>query len=266
MKIVLLGAGKLAHHLGPAFVEKGIEIVAVYNRSLDRARQLAPRLGGDVMVTDRLFELPKDADFYLLAVADQAIAELARQLSGHLGPNLPLVHTSGATPSEVLRIASSRYGVFYPFQSFSPGRKIDFEQIPLSIYSQDQELLALLRAVAEKLSRQVYRLDDQQRAQLHVAGVFANNFVNHLIGQSHDLLAKANIPKPILFNLIRETIEKLEQQDADSAQTGPAIRGDSVTIEKHLALLETNPAARAVYQLITQQIKSTNSTNQQIAK
>lgn len=262
MKIVLLGAGKLAHHLGPAFAKKSIEIVAVYNRSLDRARQLAPRLGKSVPVTDRLDELPRDADFYLLAVADQAIADLAAQLSNRFGPHLPLVHTSGATPSEVLRTASSRYGVFYPFQSFSPGREINFAQIPLCIHSEDEELLALLRAGAEKLSRQVYRLDDEQRAQLHVAGVFANNFVNHLIGQSHDLLAKAKIPKPILFNLIRETMEKLEQQDAASAQTGPAIRGDRETIAKHLALLDTNPAARAVYQLITQQIKSTNSTNQ----
>lgn len=259
MRVVLLGAGKLARHLGPAFAKNGIEVVAVYNRHPKAARQLSDAIGKGTMATDLLTDLPPDADIYVLAVSDQAISTLAEQITLALGTDLPIVHTSGATPVSVLNNATRRFGVFYPFQTFSPGRKVDFSDIPLCIYASEPELLQKLRACAEKLSQQVYQLDDEQRAQLHVAGVFANNFVNHLIGQSHQLLAKANIPQPIIFNLIRETTEKLEKQDAALAQTGPAIRGDKVTIQKHLQLLESNPGAKAIYELITQQIA--NSSN-----
>lgn len=263
MQVVLLGAGKLAGHLGPALAKKGIEVSAVYNRHAGRARVLAQRIGAETQATDQIGQLPQNADLYLLAVADQAISEVAAQLAAQLGPDLPLVHTSGATEAAVLASFTRQYGVFYPLQSFSVGRDVDFQLIPLCIHAVADGLLERLWACAQKMSQRVYMLDDAQRAQLHVAGVFANNFVNHILGQSHQLLAKADIPKSILFNLIRETIEKLEQQDAASAQTGPAIRGDEDTIRRHLALLESTPAEKVVYQLITQQIKeSTKSTIQ----
>jgi predicted short-subunit dehydrogenase-like oxidoreductase (DUF2520 family) len=260
MRVVVLGAGKLARHLGPACAKNGIEVVAVYNRHLEAARLLVETIGTTAIATDQLADLPPDADLYVMTVSDQAIGPLAEQLSLVLKADLPIVHTSGATPAAILSKATRRFGVFYPFQTFSPGRQVDFSHIPLCIYATEPALLRKLRACAKKLSQQVYQLDDEQRAQLHLAGVFANNFVNHLVGQSHQLLAEADIPRPIIFNLVRETIEKLEQQEAASAQTGPAIRGDEMTIDKHLALLADSPGAKAIYELITQQI--TNSTNQ----
>jgi len=259
MQVVLLGAGKLARHLGPALVQRGMNIVAVYNRSLVAAKGLAAQLGVATLATDDWAQLPKNADLYLLAVADQAIGPVAQQLSAQLGPDVPMAHTSGATPITVLAPFTSRFGGLYPLQSFSNHRPIDFAQIPFCVQASDPTLLNLLRAMAQKMSPQVYELDDAQRAQLHLAAVFANNFVNYLIGQSQQILAQAAIPRTILFNLIRETIEKLEVQDAASAQTGPAIRGDQATIEKHLQLLAANPAARAVYQLISEQIAQTHS-------
>lgn len=266
MKVVLLGAGRLAGHLGPALIKNGIDIVAVYNRRLDRARKLIINWKSNPLLTDRLEELPNDADLYFLAIADQAIADLAQQLSTHLGANLPLVHTSGATSSAVLQTATHRFGVFYPFQSFSAERSIDFKRIPLCIDASEPELRNQLLACAKKLSKLVYQLDDEQRAQLHVAGVFANNFVNHLIGQSHQLLAKAGISKTILFPLIRETIEKLEQQDAASAQTGPAIRGDENTIKRHLSLLDSDSASKEIYALLTEQIKEKRNSSSHLNK
>lgn len=259
MQIVLLGAGKLARHLGPALVQRGMNITAVYNRSLAAAELLAAQLGSATRATDDLGQLPKVAHLYLLAVADQAIGSVAQQLAAHLGPDAPMAHTSGATSITVLEPFTTRFGGLYPLQSFSDHRAIDFAQIPFCVQASDPTLLDLLRAMAQKMSQQVYELDDTQRAQLHLAAVFANNFVNYLIGQSQQILAQAAIPKTILFNLIRETIEKLEVQDAASAQTGPAIRGDQATIEKHLQLLAANPSARVVYQLISEQIARTHS-------
>lgn len=254
MKIVLLGAGKLAQHLGPAFAKSGAEVLAVYNRHIASAKKLAAGLGPTTLATDQWELLPGNADLYVLAVSDGAIPEVAQALSAAVGENLLVVHTSGATPSTVLADFFGQYGVFYPLQSFSEGRNVDFLEIPICIDASTPDLLASLSAVAKKISTKVYELTDEQRSQLHVAAVFANNFVNYLLGVSHQILQEAQIPKEILFRLIRETIEKLETGHAHAMQTGPAIRGDAATIARHEILLENKPEALAIYQLISQKI------------
>jgi predicted short-subunit dehydrogenase-like oxidoreductase (DUF2520 family) len=259
MKVILLGAGKLANHLGPAFAKSGAEVLAIYNRHVASAKKLAKDLGSNTMATDQLSELPSGADLYVLAVSDNAIAEVAKKLKSVHGPDIFVVHSSGATPSTVLADFFSKYGVFYPLQSFSEGREIDFSAVPICIHASNSLLMEQLTAFAKKISGKVYEVNDEQRSQLHVAAVFANNFVNHVLGISHQILEEADLPKSILFKLISETIQKLETGDAKSMQTGPAIRGDKGTMDRHEKWLKDYPDALDVYQLISSKIiKLTN--------
>lgn len=253
MKIVLIGAGKLAWHLGPALQNAGAEIIEVYSRNWDNAKTLSSRVGA--LPFNEIGALSKTADLYLLAVADQAISTVAEQLKNKLGVQQNVVHTSGATPGTVLQAFSRTFGVFYPLQSFSKEVAVDFTKVPICVSANDASLERKLSDLARKLSPLVYELDDAQRAQLHVAAVFANNFVNHLVGISHDLLNKAAIPKDILQNIIRTTILKLESGQAKDLQTGPAIRRDWETLKRHEAMLADDSEVLEIYQKLSEHIR-----------
>lgn len=255
MKIVLIGAGKLAWHLGPALQKAGADLVEVYSRKLENANALSSRVGA--LAFNQIDQLTKTADLYILAVADQAISTVAQQLSNKLGVHHNMVHTSGATPSLVLKEFAHSYGVFYPLQSFSKEIAVDFTKVPFCVSANDDVLKAKLLGLAQKLSPLVYELNDAQRTQLHVAAVFANNFVNHLIGISHDLLSEAAIPKNILQNIIRTTILQLETGQAKDLQTGPAIRRDWDTLERHQKLLVDQPDVLEIYKQISDKIIKT---------
>lgn len=251
MQIVLIGAGRLAWHLAPALHEKGVEIIQVYSRQLMHAQALADRVGAAAF--DTIESLSTQADLYIIAVSDHAIASVAEQLNT-IGIDAHVVHTSGATPGEILASFAQSYGVFYPLQSFSKAAQVDFTKVPFCISANQADLEELLWSLAQKLSPLIYQLNDEQRAQLHLAAVFANNFVNHLIGLSHDILEKAAIPKDILQNIIRSTILKLETHAAIDSQTGPAIREDLETLERHQALLSDQPLVLELYQKLSTHI------------
>ncbi|GAB5551266.1 MAG: DUF2520 domain-containing protein [Saprospiraceae bacterium] len=257
MKIVLIGAGKLAWHLGPALQNAGAEIIEVYSRNLKNAKALSSRVGA--LPFNEIGVLAKTADLYLLAVADQAIPIVADQLKSKLGVEENIVHTSGATPGAALNSFSRTYGVFYPLQSFSKEIAVDFTKVPICVSANDVYLEGKLLGLAQKLSPIVYRLDDAQRAQLHVAAVFANNFINHLLGISHDLLNEAGIPKDILQNIIRTTVFKLESGHAKDLQTGPAVRRDWDTLKRHQAMLADDPMILEIYQKLSEHIIKTNT-------
>jgi predicted short-subunit dehydrogenase-like oxidoreductase (DUF2520 family) len=252
MKIVLLGSGRLAWHLGPALQEAGAHILQVYSRDEQHAKNLAERLG--VASSAQISQLSKLADLYIIAVSDIAIVDLAKELVVQISSLQKVVHTSGATPGTVLEPYFKQYGVFYPLHSFTKEKAVDFSKIPLCIDANESELARTLNQLAQKLGEEVYRLNDAQRAQLHLAAVFANNFVNHILGISHHILAEAGISKNILQNIIKETILKLESADAADSQTGPAIRGDWPTLVRHEKLLSNQPGALELYRKLSDSI------------
>lgn len=253
MKIVLIGAGNVGWHLGHRLKECRQQLLQVFSRGEENASQLGERLG--VPFTTDLQTIDRSADLYILAVHDDAIPSVAEQLAAAGLQDRLTVHTSGATPMQVFSGKLNRYGVFYPLQTFSKGRETDFKMIPVCIDAKEEMDRQLLNDLALQLSRAVFRISDEQRAVLHVAAVFVNNFTNHLFHIGHSILEKEQLPFELLLPLIQETAAKVLEASPDSMQTGPAIRGDEATIRRHLDYLERFPRYRQLYDLFTNSIR-----------
>jgi predicted short-subunit dehydrogenase-like oxidoreductase (DUF2520 family) len=195
------------------------------------------------------------ADAYLLAVPDDAIAAVARQLTGVLSPHALVLHTSGATPTAPLAAFFERAGVFYPLQSFNRTQPLDWAQVPILYFTLDPADEAACAELAAALSPRTARVDDEQRAQLHVAAVFANNFTNHLFDIAYRIAADASLDFDLLLPLIRRTVARLDGTTPPAEwQTGPAVRGDRATIERHLWALSDHPEWQQLYTLLTELI------------
>jgi predicted short-subunit dehydrogenase-like oxidoreductase (DUF2520 family) len=255
MKIVLIGAGNVATHLGRKLVEVGEEVVQVFSRKILNAGQLALELGAGY--TNGLEGVVQNADLCIIAVHDDAIGEVAATLALNGDLDKLVVHTSGATPMRVFSDAAPnlrRVGVFYPLQTFSKIRQPDFSKIPICIDASKADDLAILNNLALKISPHIYPINDQQRATLHLAAVFVNNFTNHLFTIGEKILKDGDMPFEMLLPLIQETVSKLKDGPPAAMQTGPAIRHDDATIERHLRQLEGRPDLKEIYQLLTQSI------------
>lgn len=253
MKIVMIGAGNVGHHLARKFHESGENILQVFSRKELKAKTLAQKV--QAKFTNKLPAVETSADLYVLAVNDDAVVEVAAGLSDLNLKNKLVVHTSGATPGTVFKPHFRRFGVFYPLQTFSLSREPNFEEIPICIDAALPKDLTLLKNLAGKTSPLVFQINDQQRAVLHLAAVFANNFSNHLFHIGEAILEKEQLPFEMLKPLIKETVRKLENNKAAAMQTGPAIRKDAATIERHLNYLKAFPAFRKVYEILTESIQ-----------
>jgi predicted short-subunit dehydrogenase-like oxidoreductase (DUF2520 family) len=248
-KVVLIGAGNMASHLGSALAGRGVDVVQVYNRSGEPGARLAARLGADFIPDPR--ELTRSADLYIVAVSDSAIKTVA----GLLNCNDKLVvHTSGSVGMDELAGVSSKTGVFYPLQTFSPLRITDFREVPVCIEASDEDSGRRLEELALLLTETVRFVDSGQRRLLHLAAVFASNFTNYMYTLAEDLVVSCGMPPDLLMPLIAQTAENVGHGGVFSHQTGPAVREDSVVLEKHRSLLAGNPENLALYNLITDQI------------
>lgn len=253
MKIVCIGSGNVATHMAKAFEENGAEISQVWSRDLENAKALANEIGAQAISDLKLVD--QHADLYLIAVKDDAIAKLAKMLKDINGI---VVHTSGATEMEVLA-GFKNYGVFYPLQTFSKLQPIDFIRVPLCLEANTEETMSALQMMAMKLSPLIYEVNTKQREVLHVAAVFANNFVNHLYQLSHQILKKNDLDFELLRPLIMETAVKVQEAFPEDVQTGPAARNDKKTILKHEELLKRTPHLQEIYKNLSNSIKKSHS-------
>lgn len=252
-KIALAGAGSVATHLGLALKHAGFNIECVLNRSTERGLILAEKLDARFVTSFKALDNP---DLLIVAVSDDAIPALAIQLSGC---SFPVVHTSGTVSKDVLSVVGPDYGVFYPLQTFSTGRNVDFSKVPICIDSSNPVFTMRLDSFAHSLSESVYQIADQQRKVLHLAGVFACNFSNYLYTVAAGILKNNDIPFDLLLPLIQETAIKIQTTEPMDAQTGPAKRGDISTIQQHLLMLENEPELLNLYKLLTDNIMNTYS-------
>lgn len=204
-----------------------------------------------VSSTSDFNELNKEADLYLIAVPDDNIPEIANRLK--LGSAL-LVHTSGSVSMDVLKSATENFGIFYPLQSFSRNKDTEFTKIPICIESNKEENSILLEQLASRISDNIHRLNSDQRKIVHIAAVFANNFVNHMYSSAAKILKERDISFDILLPLIRETANKVFEENPDNTQTGPAQRKDIGIINEHLDYLKRHHELRNIYQIITDDI------------
>jgi len=257
MNIVLLGSGNVATHLGRAFKLAGQTIVQVWSPDINHAKELADTVASEA-ISD-LDDINRDADLYIISVKDDAISELASKLK--IGDKL-IVHTSGSTGLEALEGVSSRIGVFYPLQTFSKNKAVDFRQIPIAVEASNPEDVAVIRAIADRLSERVMELSSVQRKALHVAAVFACNFTNHLFAIAQELLEAENLDFDLIRPLIAETADKIQLNEPESVQTGPAIREDREIILSHLEMLQDKPELQELYERLSQNIVNLHKQSQ----
>ncbi|MBF9237083.1 DUF2520 domain-containing protein [Hymenobacter sp. BT683] len=254
LRVGILGAGRVASQLGPALAAAGHTVVFVWNRTAPAAEALAAQLPGAQALASLSAPLPA-ADVYLLAVPDAAVAPLLASTTWPAGA--VVAHLAGALSLSVFEAQPTvRGGVFYPLQTFSPGRAINWPTVPLCIEAADSVVEERLLTLARSLSQHVRLLNSAQRLQLHVAAVFANNFTNHLLGIADTLLAEANLPPALLAPLVRETVDKALANPPFAVQTGPAVRRDAPALAAHRAALAPHPAWQALYEQLTASIQA----------
>lgn len=249
MDIVIIGTGNTATILGKKIKAAGHRIRQVFGRDPQKASELAYALVSEPAYdTSNIY---KDADLYLVAVSDSAIPDAVRdfKLSSR-----PFAHTAGAVSLNILQPFTSAYGVFYPLQSLKKG-VTESPDIPILIDASDADTKGLLNSLAHSISPTVVEADDEQRLKLHIAAVFSNNFVNHIYFLMERYCNEQGVDFRLLIPLIQETGRHLSYSSPAQAQTGPAIRNDILTLNKHLSILETHPHLRELYQLFTQSIQ-----------
>jgi len=246
IKVVLIGSGNVASHLIKKMLNvAGIDLVQVFARNPNNLLHLLP--SSKITADYQKIEL---ADVYIISVTDNAIAEISVQLPFE---NRLVVHTSGSSKLSVLN-DKNRKGVFYPLQTFTKGKEIDFAPIPICLEAENEADYQLLEKLGNCISQKVVRINSEQRKSLHVAAVFVCNFVNHLYEIGNEICEENNIPFEILHPLIQETADKIRELIPKEAQTGPAYRNDTKTIEKHLDFLE-NTEYKNLYKLLTLSIQ-----------
>lgn len=246
IKVVVIGSGNVAQHLIQVLLHsKNVDLIQAFARTSSHLVHLLPETK---ITTD--YQKITEADVYVISVSDNAIAEVAAQLPFE---NRLVVHTSGSSEFSVLN-DKNRKGVFYPLQTFTKGKEIDFSPIPICVEAESETDYQLLEKLGNCISQKVVRIHSDQRKSLHVAAVFVCNFVNHLYQIGDEICRKNNVPFEVLHPLIQETAHKISELSPKEAQTGPALRNDTKTIEKQLDFLE-NPEYKKLYQLLTQSIQ-----------
>jgi len=252
LSISFIGSGNLAWHLAPALDNIGYVVKEVYSPNARNAKELTGRLyQAEVKATLDFSTSP--SRIFIIAVPDDAIKSVAQDII--LPDDAILLHTSGSQPLSILGYAATPHiGVFYPLQTFTKTKKIDFKSIPIFVESETPETEGVCLKMASKISSAVYKISSQERKALHVAAVFASNFANHMLTVSKDLLEQNDLSFDLLKPLISETLNKSLAIGPDKAQTGPAKRGDFEILDKHVEFLQHDESLATIYKLISQHI------------
>lgn len=248
MRIVFIGAGNLATHLAEACKTAGHEILQVYSRTMENAATLAAKTGAEAV--NDLSEVNPAAHLYLFSVKDDALPTVIEQMPQTEGI---WAHTAGSLPMHLFAARHAEHGVFYPLQTFSKHRKIDFDTIPVFVEGSSAATICVLEELAGTLSDNVQRLSGEKRRFLHLAAVYACNFVNHMYTLAAEIAHKEEISFDLLLPLIAETAAKVTMMAPRDAQTGPAVRYDEGVMAKHRALLN-DPEMEELYTLLSKSI------------
>lgn len=244
-KIAFAGAGNVAWHLAQALKLQGYTISGIWSREFKHAKALSDICGSECCT--EISGLRAGADLIIIAVPDKAIENVARSIGKFDGI---VVHTAGSVPMDVFKNKFQHFGVFYPLQTFSKETQVDFKDIPILIESSSDEVMQEIDQVAMKLSAKVFKASTDHRLVLHVAAVFACNYSNLMYIIGNELLKSSSLPAEILHPLILETARKAVAGDPLLLQTGPARRNDTVTLEKHIEALASQPEYAELYRLL----------------
>ena len=234
MRIVLIGRGRLATNLEHALLQAGHDVVSINSRTLE--------------------SLPIEADVFVVAVKDAALTDVLRAATKGREDQL-FVHTAGSMPMNLFAGLTAHYGVFYPMQTFSKERLVDFNEISVFLETNDAASMERLKMLAATLTPHVYELDSEGRKHLHLAAVFACNFVNHCYALSAEVLKAKGLPFSVMLPLVDETAQKVHELSPKDAQTGPAVRGDQNVMQMQAGMLADIPAVKQIYEALSNDIQ-----------
>lgn len=246
MKIVIIGSGNVAYHLAKAFTQNGISVSQIFGRNNEDLKEISDAFNIPFSVKELL-----EADLYLIAVKDESIEDVSKLITKK---NCLVAHTSGSVEMEKLS-GNFRKASFYPLQTFSKTKSLDYTKIPFFIEAEDEQDFNLLKTLAKKVSTKIMQSNYEQRKYIHLTAVFACNFTNHLFAKAKEISDSQNIPFDYFFPLINETVEKIHEISPKEAQTGPAIRDDVKVLKSHETLLEDKDA-KAIFEVMNISIKN----------
>lgn len=245
IRLSIIGSGNVAQHLIQVFSKSSeIELVQVFSR---KPESIVHLISTDKIVSDLNKLIPVEVT--IISITDDAVAAVSKKLPLN---NQLVVHTSGSIALEALD-NKNRSGVFYPLQTFTKSKEVDFKSIPICIEAENDIDYSILETLAKTISNLVYNVNSEQRKALHVAAVFVCNFTNHLYQIGNQICQQNHLPFAILKPLIQETANKIVSLSPEEAQTGPAIRKDTQTINTHLNFL-TDEHQKEIYKMITKSI------------
>lgn len=253
MKLVsFIGSGNVAWHLAPALDNTDFAVREVYSRNSEHAAALVDKLyEADVKTSLDFSDSP--SNIFIIAVPDDAIQSIVQEII--LPDNAILVHTSGSQPLAALGYAAiPEIGVFYPLQTFSKSKKVDFTDIPIFVESENAVTEKLLLSMAKAISKNVHQITSQERKAMHIAAVFASNFTNHMLLIAQQIMKENNLNFEWLKPLVAEMINKSISIGPENAQTGPARRGDFEILDRHMEFLQADEQRAEIYKVISQHI------------
>lgn len=240
MRVVLIGRGRLATNLEQALLKAGHDVVSINSRTLE--------------------SLPLVADVFVMAVKDAALTDVIRSATTGREGQL-FVHTAGSMAMDIFKGYVEHYGVFYPMQTFSKERLVDFNDISLFLETNDHTSMERLKMLAATLTSHIYELDSEGRKHLHLAAVFACNFVNHCYALSAEVLKAKGLPFSVMLPLVDETAQKVHELAPKDAQTGPAIRDDQNVMQMQANMLAGQPAVKHIYEVLSNDIQRLADTH-----
>lgn len=244
MQIVIIGSGNVAYHLAKAFVLNNIPLAQIFGRN----EKELEKIGAELNISYSTEKL-EDADLYIIGVSDNSVEDVSAIITKK---DCLVAHTSGSLPKEVLA-GEYRKASFYPLQTFSKSKDLDYEKIPFFIETENEKDQELLFELASKISKNVMESSHEKRKYIHLTAVFACNFVNHLFSKAKEISDSQEIPFDYFLPLIDETVQKIHEIEPKMAQTGPAVRNDIRVLELHEQLLKDE--SLEIYKTMNHSIK-----------
>lgn len=249
MDIVIIGSGNVASVMGRRALAAGHRILQVAGRNGLEVAALAKSLNAPAA---DLKDIDMQAMLYILCLSDKALPTV-HQWFQH--PKAIVVHTAGSVSLDVLMPVAKNYGVLWPLQSIR--KEADpIPPFPLIIDANTPECMTILQDFGSTISSDLQQMNDENRSKMHLAAVAAGNFSNHLFALVKDYCDAEQLNINLLLPLLRETVERISYAHPREMQTGPAIRGDQATMEKHLEMLGKYPELKGLYEVFSRMIKA----------
>jgi len=245
MQTVIIGSGNVAYHLAKAFTQNNIRLTQIFGRNEEDLKKISDELNISYSTKNL-----SDADLYIICVSDGSVENVSQLITKK---DCLVAHTSGSLPKEIL-IGEYRKSSFYPLQTFSKSKTLDYSKIPFFIETENDQDQKTLTDLASKISENVMKSNHEKRKYIHLTAVFACNFVNHLFSRAKEISDAQEIPFDYFLPLIDETVKKIHEIEPKSAQTGPAIRNDKRVLELHEQLLKDE--SLEIYKTMNHSIKN----------